>query len=71
MIYMTLATKYESDVNLYVFDRNGIVSYYSFYANVTSQFVTLPVYWLDQGLYIIVAESNGQLHKAKFLKWQP
>lgn len=71
MIYMTLATKYESDVNLYIFDRNGIVSYYSFYPNVTAEFVTLPVYWFEQGLYIIVAESNGVLHKAKFMKWQP
>jgi hypothetical protein len=66
----TAVTKYESDVNLYIFDRNGNVYYYRDLTNVTSETLSIPVYEFEQGLYIIMAESNGEAKLLKFIRWE-
>ena len=66
----TAVTKYESDVNLYIFDRNGNVYYYQYLSNVTSQTLSIPVYQFEQGLYIIMAKSKGEAKLLKFIRWE-
>ncbi len=70
MIYMTIATKYESDVNLYIFDRNGHVYYYRYLPLVSSQYLTIPVNGFEKGLYIVMTESNGQASFSKMIRIQ-
>lgn len=70
ILYLTVVTKYESDVNLYIFDRNGIVYYYRYLQNITSEQITIPVYGFDKGLYIIMAESNGEIELSKIIRWE-
>lgn len=69
ILYATVVTKYDADVNLYIFDRNGLVQYYKYLPNVSSEQVYVPLSGLQQGLYIIMAESNGVTKLLKFLKW--
>lgn len=69
MLFATVVTKFDADVNLYIFDRNGMVYYYQYLTNVSSQQVYIPVQSFEPGLYIIMAESNGVAKLLKFLKW--
>lgn len=69
LLYTTIATKYEADVNIYIFDRNGMVYYYRYLTNVNNEQMYIPVNSFEQGLYIIMAESNGVTKLLKFLKW--
>ncbi len=66
----TIVTKFESNVNLYIFDRNGNVYYYDYLTNVTNRSLTIPVHGFEQGLYIMMAESNGDVQLSKFIKWE-
>ncbi|MCF8276054.1 MAG: T9SS type A sorting domain-containing protein [Flavobacteriales bacterium] len=68
-LYATVVTKYESDVNLYIFDKNGTVFYYQFLPLVSQETLSLPIYGFDKGLYIIMVESNGVTKFSKFIKW--
>jgi hypothetical protein len=68
-LFTTIVTKYEADVNIYIFDRNGMVYYYRYLQAVKSEFLTLPMNGFDQGVYIIMVESNGVAKLSKFVKW--
>ncbi len=69
-LYTTVVTKFESNVNLYIFDRNGMIYYYDYLSAVTSRTLTIPTNGFEQGLYIIMAESNGYAELSKFIKWE-
>ncbi len=66
----TIVTKYESNVNLYIFDRNGNVYYYDYLTSVTNRTLTIPVNGFEQGLYIMMAEANGDVQLSKFIRWE-
>lgn len=68
-LYVSLATKYESDVNLYIFDRNGNIYFNQRLFLVNNYTTLIPLSGFDKGLYIIMAESNGVTKLLKFLKW--
>lgn len=68
-LYLNLATRFEADVNLYIFDSNGTIMLNRYLVAVTNQQLFLSVYGLRQGLYIIIAESGGEVSSAKFMKW--
>ncbi|MCF8463250.1 MAG: T9SS type A sorting domain-containing protein [Flavobacteriales bacterium] len=68
-LFTTIVTKYEADVNLYIFDRNGTIYYHTFLQAVTSEYLTIPMNVFDQGVYIIMVESNGVAKLSKFVKW--
>lgn len=68
-INLRLATRYEADVNLYIYDRNGNIMYYRYLYGVTNEVWYIPVYEYRQGIYIIIAESMGEVYSAKFMKW--
>ncbi|MBI1286378.1 MAG: T9SS type A sorting domain-containing protein [Flavobacteriales bacterium] len=69
ILYTTVATKYDADVNIYIYDRNGLIQFYRYFPQVTNQQIYVPLDGLQQGLYIIMAESNGVTKLLKFLKW--
>jgi len=64
-----IATRFESDVNLYIFDNYGTIVFYRFYRNITYDQLFLPVYDFRQGLYFIRLESFGEAYTKKFMKW--
>jgi hypothetical protein len=66
----TIITKIESNVNLYIYDRNGEVYYYQYLTLVTNQTLNIPVNGFEQGLYIMMAESDGEVQLSKFIKWE-
>ena len=68
-IYTTVVTKFESNVNLYIFDRNGNIYYYKYLQSVSHHTLTIPLDEFDYGLYVIMAESNGDVQLSKFIKW--
>jgi hypothetical protein len=70
VMYLTVATKFESDVNLYIFDRNGMVYYYNYLTAVTQEYLNIPVSGFEKGLYVVLAESNGQAYLSKFIRWE-
>jgi hypothetical protein len=65
----TIVTKFESNVNLYIFDRNGNIYYYDYLTTVTNSTLIIPVNGFDYGLYVVMAESNGDVQLSKFIKW--
>lgn len=65
----TIATKYEADVTVYIFDKNGTINYTRTLRSVTWQTLTIPLNVFEPGLYIIMVESNGIAELAKFVKW--
>ncbi len=69
-LYAEIATKYESDVNLYIFDRNGNIAYSNNLSNVTNTDLTIPVNNLGHGVYIMMAECNGYNQLLKFVRWE-
>ncbi len=69
VLYVTIFTKFESDVNLYIFDRNGMTYYYQFLPSVTSEYLTVPVYDFEEGYYIVLLESNGETSLSKLIRW--
>jgi hypothetical protein len=66
---VTVATKYDSDVNLYIFDRNGNIYFDQRLFLVNNYTTIISLSGFDKGLYIIMAESNGVTQLLKFLKW--
>jgi len=64
-----IATRFEADVNLYIFDSYGTIVFYRFYRNITYDQLFLPVYEFRQGLYFIRLESFGEAYTKKFMKW--
>lgn len=69
-LFTTIVTKFESDVNLVIFDRNGNIYYQQYLRSVNYEYLTLPIYSFDDGLYILMLECNGERVFEKFLKWQ-
>ena len=68
-LFTTLVTKFESDVQLYIYDRNGNIYYNRYLRNVTYEYLTIPVNDFDDGLYVLVVQSGGELVFEKFIKW--
>ncbi len=68
-LFLRLATRFESDINLYIFDSSGNVMYYRYLRDITNDQLIIPVYEYRQGLYFIIAESMGETYSSKFLKW--
>lgn len=66
---VSVATKYDSDVNLYIFDRNGNIYFNQRLFLVNNYTTIIPLSGFNKGLYIIMAESNGVTKLLKFLKW--
>lgn len=69
-LYATVVTKFEADVNLMIFDRNGNIYYSRYLQSVNYEYLTIPVHDFDDGLYILMAESNGVAEFKKFIKWK-
>lgn len=69
-INLRIATKYESDVNLYIFDRNGNIMYYDYLSRMVNEQLIIPMYGFRQGIYFILAETNGETFSRKFVKWE-
>ena len=69
-INLRIATRLETDVNLYIFDRNGNIMYYDFLQQMTNEQIIIPVYGFRQGIYFILAETNGETFSRKFVKWE-
>ncbi len=67
---VTLVTKFESNVRLFIFDRNGNIAYSNNLTSVTTEYLSIPVNGFNQGLYIIMAESNGEVQLLKFIRWE-
>ena len=67
---VTIVTKYEADVSLYIFDRTGNIYYYQYLRAVNSQILNIPLNGFDQGLYIVMVESNGVSQLSKIIKWE-
>jgi len=68
VLNLTLVTRYEINVNFYIFDRNGNMYFYRYFPNVLIEHITLPVSSFEQGLYIVVAEANGQTFLSKLVR---
>lgn len=68
-INLRMATRFEAEVTLYIFDRNGNIMYYRYFPKVVNEQLWIPVYEYRQGIYIILAESLGVTYSAKFMKW--
>ena len=66
----TIVTKFEADVNLLIFDRNGNIYYSQYLRSVNYEYLTIPVNDFDDGLYILMVESNGVAQFKKFIKWK-
>lgn len=69
-INLRIATRYESDVNVYIFDRNGNIMYYDYLRQMTNEQFIIPVYGFRSGIYFIIAEANGETYSRKFVKWE-
>lgn len=69
-LFTTIVTKFESDVDLVIFDRNGNIYYRQLLRSVNYEYLTIPVYGFDDGMYILMLECNGERVFEKFLKWQ-
>jgi hypothetical protein len=69
-LYLTVATKFEANVDIYIFDRNGNIMYSQFLRSVTNQYLTIPTNDLEKGLYFVGAESNGVVQLLKFIRWE-
>ncbi|MFC2176713.1 T9SS type A sorting domain-containing protein [Bacteroidota bacterium] len=70
ILYLNLATKAEGDVNLYIYDRFGVSYYRQYLSNVTNETIYIPVYNFSRGLYIVVAESKGEISLSKFIRFE-
>lgn len=69
-LFVNVVTQFETNVNLFIFDRNGNIAYSNDLFNVTNEFLTIPVNNLGQGIFIIMAESNGYTQLLKFVRWE-
>ncbi|MFM1874682.1 MAG: hypothetical protein RL266_419 [Bacteroidota bacterium] len=68
-LYAIIVTKYEADVNLLIFDRNGNIYYSRYLRAVNYEYLTIPVHDFHDGMYILMVESNGVAQFKKFIKW--
>jgi len=68
-LFAQIATKFETDVQIYIFDRNGNIYYQADLRNVEYETLIIPVYDFDQGLYIFMAQSGQDVVLEKFVKW--
>jgi hypothetical protein len=62
-------TRYESDVQIYIFDRNGNMYFDSYIRSATYEYITIPTNDFDEGLYIFMAQSGSDVVLEKFIKW--
>ena len=69
-LYANVVTKFESNVRLFIFDRNGNIAYSNNLNNVTNAYLTIPVSNLGHGVYIMMAECNGYTQLLKFVRWE-
>lgn len=65
---LSIATRFESDVDLYIFDRNGNIMYQRFLPQVENTQLIIPVYDYRHGIYIIAAQANDETYVDKFVK---
>lgn len=68
-LFAQIATKFETDVQVYIFDRNGNIYYQADLRNIEYETLIIPVYDFDQGLYIFMAQSGQDVVLEKFVKW--
>ena len=69
-LFVNVVTQFETNVNIFIFDRNGNIAYSNDLFNVTNEFLTIPVNNLGHGVYIMMAESNGYAQLLKFVRWE-
>lgn len=67
---VSIVTKFESNVNIFIFDRNGNMAYSSTLSNVTRDYLTIPTNIFDQGMYVMMVECNGHVELLKFIRWE-
>lgn len=67
---VTIVTKFESNVNVYIFNHSGNIAYSRSLTNVTTDYLTIPMYGYEQGLYIMMVECNGYVQLEKFIRWE-
>jgi hypothetical protein len=65
----TIVTKFEANVDVYIFDKNGTIKYAQRLNAVTWYYLTIPMNNFDPGVYIMMVESNGVTKVSKFVKW--
>ena len=65
----TIVTKFEANVNIYIFDKNGTIKYAQRLNAVTWYYLTIPMNTFDPGVYVMLVESNGVTKVSKFVKW--
>jgi hypothetical protein len=65
----TIVTKFEANVDVYIFDKNGTIKYTQRLNAVTWYYLTIPMNNFDPGVYIMMVESNGVTKVSKFVKW--
>lgn len=68
-LHVTLATRFETDVYVYVLDLMGGLYYYNYFYQVERQELLIPTYGYKKGAYVLIAESMGQTTQRKFLKY--
>ena len=69
-LFVDIATQFESDVQIVVFDRSGNIAYSNNLSSVSRGFINIPLNGFGRGLYMIMAESNGYVELLKFIRWE-
>lgn len=69
-LFVDIATQFESDVRIIVFDRSGNIAYSNTLSSVYRGFINIPLNGYRRGLYMIMAESNGYIELLKFIRWE-
>lgn len=64
-----IVTRFESDVQIFIFDRNGNIYFDSYIRSATNEYITIPTNDFDQGMYIFMVQSGQDVVLEKFVKW--
>ena len=68
-MYLDVATRFGTDVNLYIIDIYGTLYAEYYLPEVGLQQVVIPTYSFKRGAYIVLAESYGASTYKKFLNY--
>lgn len=68
-LYVTMATRFGTDVNVYVMDAMGAIYYSNYFAQVERQDFMIPTYGYKKGGYVLIAETMGKTTQRKFVKY--